>query len=93
MKHLRAARFVASAAILALVTHTGACVSSGPTSRGLRTGDGSDAQPRSTRGDAAPKVGDLAPTFTLKSSDGKRETSLASFRGKRPVILFFGSYT
>lgn len=43
--------------------------------------------------DNAPKVGDTAPTFTLKSHDGKSETSLASFRGKKPVVLFFGSYT
>ncbi len=43
--------------------------------------------------DGAPKVGDPAPVFKLKSLDGKRETDLASFKGKRPVILFFGSYT
>ena len=39
------------------------------------------------------KTGQEAPPFTLKSIDGKQETNLASFRGKRPVILFFGSYT
>ena len=43
--------------------------------------------------DNAPKVGDTAPTFTLKSHDGESETSLASFKGERPVVLFFGSYT
>ena len=43
--------------------------------------------------DNAPKVGDTAPTFTLKSHDGKSETSLASFKGVKPVVLFFGSYT
>ena len=41
----------------------------------------------------APQVGEEAPLFTLTSPDGKREVSLASFRGKRPVALFFGSYT
>ncbi len=45
------------------------------------------------RQDNAPKVGDTAPTFTLKSHDGKSETSLASFKGEKPVVLFFGSYT
>ncbi len=48
---------------------------------------------RMSRDDGAPKVGDVAPTFTLKSRDGKQETNLASFQGKKPVVLFFGSYT
>ncbi len=46
-----------------------------------------------SRDDGAPKVGDLAPVFKLKSLDGKRETDLAGFKGRRPVMLFFGSYT
>ncbi len=48
---------------------------------------------RMMRDDNAPKVGDVAPVFTLKSLDGKSETDLASFKGKKPVLLFFGSYT
>ncbi len=48
---------------------------------------------RMMRDDTAPKVGDAAPVFTLKSLDGKSETDLASFKGKKPVLLFFGSYT
>ncbi len=44
------------------------------------------------------KVGDKAPDFTLKKLDskkgGKGETvTLSSFQGKKPVVLFFGSYT
>ena len=39
------------------------------------------------------KVADIAPVFKLKSLDGKSETDLASFKGKKPVVLFFGSYT
>ena len=51
-------------------------------------------QPRRwDRDDGAPKVGEVAPTFKLLSLDGKNETDLNSFRGKRPVILCFGSYT
>jgi peroxiredoxin len=42
---------------------------------------------------SAPKVGEMAPGFTLKSLDGKEETNLEQFREKTPVILFFGSYT
>ena len=37
-------------------------------------------------------VGAPAPDFTLKRIDGS-EVNLASFRGKRPVILVFASYT
>ena len=43
--------------------------------------------------DSAPKVGSDAPNFKLKSLDGKSETELATFQGKRPVVLYFGSYT
>jgi hypothetical protein len=39
------------------------------------------------------KVGDVAPTFKLKSLDGESETDMASFNGKKPVVLIFGSYT
>ena len=39
------------------------------------------------------KVGELAPDFKLKSLDGKSQTQLKDFRGKKPVVLFFGSYT
>ena len=38
-------------------------------------------------------VGEVAPDFALKSLDGKSETKLSDFRGKKPVVLFFGSYT
>ena len=52
------------------------------------------AQRRGQRGpDNAPKVGDTAPAFKLGSADGKSETDFASFRGVRPVVLFFGSYS
>ncbi len=42
---------------------------------------------------SAPMVADMAPVFKLKSLDGKSETDVASFRGVRPIVLFFGSYT
>jgi len=48
---------------------------------------------RVPKDDDAPKVGQMAPAFKLKSLDGKSDTELASFKGKRPVVLFFGSYT
>jgi peroxiredoxin len=43
--------------------------------------------------DGAPKAGQIAPTFSLKAFDGQDEVALAGFRGKQPVVLFFGSYT
>jgi hypothetical protein len=39
------------------------------------------------------RVGEMAPDFTLPTVDRKAEVSLASFRGQRPVVLVFGSYT
>ncbi|MGL4420283.1 MAG: deiodinase family protein, partial [Gemmataceae bacterium] len=38
-------------------------------------------------------VGDTAPNFTLKSMDGKKEVTLADYRGKTPVVLVFGNYS
>ena len=39
------------------------------------------------------KPGSEAPDFRLPTLDKKSEVELASFRGKRPVVLIFGSYT
>jgi hypothetical protein len=36
------------------------------------------------------KIGDEAPDFKLQ---GKEEVLLSSFRGQKPVVLVFGSYT
>jgi hypothetical protein len=40
-----------------------------------------------------PGVGDMAPDFTLPTHDGKKKVRLADFRGKKPVVLVFGSFT
>ena len=40
-----------------------------------------------------PKVGQAAPDFELRTADGKQTVRLSSFRGKRPVVLIFGSHT
>lgn len=40
-----------------------------------------------------PNVGQEAPDFTLRTLDGDRTVKLSDFRGKKPVILVFGSYT
>ncbi len=50
-----------------------------------------DALAREAR---APRVGDRAPDFGLPLlNERARTVRLASFRGKRPVALIFGSYT
>jgi hypothetical protein len=46
----------------------------------------------SARGGAL-DVGEPAPDFTLDTTDKKARVQLASFRGQRPVVLVFGSYT
>ena len=42
-------------------------------------------------GSSMPKVGDTAPDFVLKYSDGKdlKEVKLSDYRGKKNVILAF----
>ncbi len=39
------------------------------------------------------KPGDAAPDFDLPTQDKKSRVGLASFRGREPVVLIFGSYT
>ena len=49
--------------------------------------------PEKYKNDGAPQVGDVAYLFKLKTVEGDREVDLASFKGDKPVALFFGSYT
>jgi len=39
------------------------------------------------------KAGDVAPDFTLPDQTGKQQVTLSSFRGRKPVVLIFGSHT
>jgi hypothetical protein len=39
------------------------------------------------------RVGDAAPDFSLPTFDHKEQVRLSSFRGEKPVVLVFGSYT
>ena len=41
----------------------------------------------------APRAGDVAPDFTLTDSRGLETVTLSQFRGIKPVVLVFGSYT
>ncbi len=40
-----------------------------------------------------PAIGELAPDFQLKTHDGALAVRLADFRGHKPVVLIFGSFT
>ena len=40
-----------------------------------------------------PAVGDPAPDFELRTQDGKQVVRLSEFRGHKPVVLIFGSFT
>lgn len=40
-----------------------------------------------------PKVGQRAPDFTLPRQNGKGAFTLSQFRGQKPVVLVFGSFT
>jgi tetratricopeptide (TPR) repeat protein len=40
-----------------------------------------------------PKLNEAAPDFSLPALAGGKTVSLASFRGKSPVVLIFGSYS
>ncbi len=62
--------------------------------RGNRSAGPQDRPGRPADADSeALKVGDEAPVFKLKSLDGESEFDLADYRGKKPVVLIFGSYT
>ncbi len=39
------------------------------------------------------RAGDTAPDFTLPSLDRSGSVTISSFRGSKPVVLIFGSYT
>lgn len=94
MQHSSVRRFgvFIAALVLLLSARAGANAYAPPGGAG-RNQDGPRSSRRPARDDKAPKAGEVAPAFKLATLDGKRQVSLESFRGKRPVILFFGSYT
>jgi hypothetical protein len=42
---------------------------------------------------SGPSIGQEAPDFTLHTEDGSQTYSLSQWRGKKPVVLIFGSFT
>jgi hypothetical protein len=41
----------------------------------------------------APKVGQPAPDFSLRTLDGSRLITRSTYQSGRPLVLIFGSYT
>jgi hypothetical protein len=41
----------------------------------------------------APRVGDMAPDFELRDSEGENPIRLSDFQDKKSVALIFGSFT
>jgi peroxiredoxin len=46
-----------------------------------------------TKTSEGPRLGQNAPAFTLETHDKARRISPADYRGKKPVVLIFGSFT
>jgi EF hand len=40
-----------------------------------------------------PNLGQVGPDFTLATQDGKKTITLSNYRGHKPVVLIFGSFT
>ncbi|MBV8864747.1 MAG: tetratricopeptide repeat protein [Acidobacteriaceae bacterium] len=51
------------------------------------------AQALSHASDPGPKLESLAPDFKLVNASSGKEVRLRDFRGKRPVVIVFGSYS
>jgi hypothetical protein len=61
--------------------------------KGIREGEVIAKAAREERHPDKLKVGDEAPDFTLADPAGKNEFQLSASRGKKPVVLMFGSLT
>jgi thiol-disulfide isomerase/thioredoxin len=59
----------------------------------LRLGRSEFSPARQRTGNQVPQPGEMAPDFELASPDGQTTVRLSSLRGKRPVVLVFGSFT
>jgi acetyl esterase/lipase len=65
----------------------------GPGGPGRRPGEVNTPPARGERQRDTLKVGDPAPDFTLPDPAGKKKVTLSGFKGKKPVVLIFGSFT
>ena len=89
MAHRRPAVAYGIIGLLVLLTAFPGCASS----KKKRISPRMSEIPAKYENHGAPQVGDVAYLFKLKTVEGDREVALASFKGDKPVALFFGSYT
>lgn len=61
--------------------------------RSMRQTNFLEMAPRYDWAKAAPAPGDAAPDFTLRTPTGEATVKLSSFRGDKPVVLIFGSFS
>ena len=52
-----------------------------------------DFMKKKQKDESGPAVGEEAPDFELRTLEGDGVVKLSDFRGKKPVVLVFGSYT
>jgi len=58
-----------------------------------KTGEINTPPAKGERKQTSLRVGDPAPDFSLPDVKKTKEVKLSSFKGKKPVVLIFGSYT
>ncbi|HEX5105206.1 MAG TPA: deiodinase-like protein [Pirellulaceae bacterium] len=91
---MRSIRMVFICAALATCLPTGNAQNAARNKRfGAREGEVITPPARSERHQDSLGEGDAAPDFTLADPAGKSEFKLSEYRGKRPVVLVFGSFT
>ena len=52
-----------------------------------------DFMKKKQKDESGPAVGEEAPDFELRTLEGDGVVKLSDFKGKKPVVLVFGSYT
>ena len=96
MNVIRTIPFAFLSAVLAVATWASNAVpqaNDDPARKKIRQGEINTPPARRERYADQLKVGDPAPDFTLPDPSGSGEVTLSSFRGKKPVVLVFGSFT
>ena len=81
-----------AAMVFAVCFGRNAPLRAGPTPDEQKKG-GNKQRGRNAPDKPAPKAGEPAPLFKLKTLGGEKEVDLKSLLEQRPVLLFFGSYT
>ena len=87
--------------LLLLLTMTSGCRTTDPAAKFMAEMEHAPAQKRpphweqtkSLMARPAPKVGEPAPDFTLRTLDGSQAVTRSAYQAERPLVLIFGSFT